>query len=47
MCETASNMRYYLAESVFQFAVVGPIWGVIEQRRLTSCQFERWFIDAM
>jgi hypothetical protein len=34
-----------LAKSVFQLAVADSSWRVIEQRRLTQSQFERWFIN--
>jgi len=34
-----------LAKSVYQLAVAGPDWRVIEKHRLTRSQFERWFIN--
>lgn len=34
-----------LAKSVFQLAVADAQWRVVESHRLTSTQFERWFLN--
>ncbi len=41
----ATTVAVDLAKSVFQVAVADDQWKVIETRRLTRTQFERWFAN--
>lgn len=41
----ATTVAVDLAKSVFQLAVADSQWKVIETRRLTRSQFERWFLN--
>ena len=34
-----------LAKNVFELAVAGPNWRIIERARLSRSQFERWFVN--
>lgn len=34
-----------MAKSVFQIAVAGDQWRIVETQRLTRTQFERWFAN--
>ena len=41
----ATTVAVDLAKSVFQLAVADASWKVVETRRLTRTQFERWFAN--
>ncbi|SFN44664.1 Transposase [Formivibrio citricus] len=41
----ATTVAVDLAKSVFRIAVADSAWRVVEQHRLTRCQFERWFAN--
>ncbi len=41
----ATTVAVDLAKSVFQLAVADDQWRIVETRRLTRSQFERWFVN--